>query len=70
MTGPVVYRKARPQYLTVRAFAEHFGTSYMTINRLVVSGDVKAIRIGRLLRIPATEIARFAEAAAVEVDTE
>jgi excisionase family DNA binding protein len=61
MTGPIVYRHARPAYLTPQAFAEHFAISTMGAYRLLHSGAVKWVRVGRAMRIPITELERFAK---------
>jgi excisionase family DNA binding protein len=57
---PVIYRTAKQEYVTPAAFGQHFGVSYMTINRLIHGGEIHAIRVGRSIRIPVSELARFA----------
>lgn len=41
--------------------AEQLGIGKSTMYRLMVSGEIQYIRIGRLRRIPRTELARFVE---------
>lgn len=60
---PIVYTTAKPAYLSPVAFAQHFGVSYMTVNRLMHTGAVKWIRVGRSMRIPVAELERFTKAA-------
>lgn len=62
---PIVYRHARPEFLTVRAFADHFGVSKMTIYRLIDEGFINANRIGKSIRIPVAELKRYKKATAV-----
>lgn len=63
MTNPrnVVYRNAKQEYLTPEAFAEHFAVSRMTAYRLLRAGAVKWVRIGRSMRIPVSELERYAK---------
>lgn len=64
---PTTYTSAKLAYLTVEAFAQHFGVSKMTIYRLCHEGAVQWIPVGRSMRIPVAELQRFkrdAEAAA------
>lgn len=63
MTPPRIYRTAKPQYLTPGAFGQHFDISKMTVYRLMHAGEVKWIRVGRSMRIPVSELARYTKAA-------
>lgn len=49
---PVAYR--------VRTFARLVEASDSGIRELIARGDLKACKVGGLLRIPATELAKFA----------
>ena len=43
--------KLPPQALTIRNVAERLQVSERTVSRLIVSGELKAIHIGRSVRI-------------------
>jgi len=60
---PLVYSSARPEYLTVKAFASHFGVSVMAVHRLKNAGGIRWLRFGNSVRIPVTELARYAQTA-------
>jgi excisionase family DNA binding protein len=45
MTGSV-------RYLTVAEVADHIRVSKMTVYRLVHSGELEAVRVGRSFRVP------------------
>lgn len=51
--------------LTKVQVADLMGVSWRTVNRLVASGKLKAVRVGRLLRFEPAEIERFKSKAAV-----
>ena len=42
----------RTRYLTVAEVADHIRVSKMTVYRLVHSGDLEAVRVGRSFRVP------------------
>lgn len=48
-----------PQLLTVREVAEALRVSTETIRRHVHDGTIRAVTIGRLIRIPAPELERL-----------
>lgn len=56
---PIIYTRARPAYITPEGFAQHFAISKMTAYRLMHSGAVKWVRIGRSMRIPVSELKRY-----------
>ncbi len=58
---PIVYAHAKPAYVTPEAFCEHFAVSRMTTYRLLHQGAVKWVRVGRSMRIPVSELERFAK---------
>jgi excisionase family DNA binding protein len=60
---PIIHRHAKVAYLTPQAFAEHFAISTMGAYRLLHSGAVKWVRVGRAMRIPISELERFTKAA-------
>lgn len=45
----------KPTLLTVGEVADMLGVSTMTVYRLVASGEIPAVRIGRCVRIPRVE---------------
>ena len=55
--------------LGVGETASHLNISTKTVRRLIVSGKLNTIRIGRLVRIKSDEIERFIAAAAIPSDT-
>ncbi|HWB36909.1 MAG TPA: helix-turn-helix domain-containing protein [Rugosimonospora sp.] len=54
MTGaaPQAERLAEVKFLTVAEVAELMRVSKMTVYRLVHSGDLTAVRVGRSFRVP------------------
>jgi len=70
MSGPLVYKTARPQYMTVEAFGQHFGISKMGAYRLCHAGAVTWLRIGNAMRIPVSEVPRYAKTAEQAAKTE
>ncbi len=55
----------RPDLLSFEEVAEkHFGCSTKTIARAVAAGRIRAVRVGRLVRIPRTEVDRVMAAGA------
>jgi excisionase family DNA binding protein len=59
---PIIYKHARPAYLDVQAFADHFAISKMSAYRLLHTGVVKWVRVGRSMRIPVAELKRYERA--------
>jgi excisionase family DNA binding protein len=57
----LVYATARTEYVTVKAFAQHFGVSVMAVHRLKNAGGIRWIRVGNSVRIPVSELARYAK---------
>jgi len=47
------------RFLTVREFAEALRVSNMTVYRLVSAGELKAVKVGRSVRLPADEVDRY-----------
>lgn len=45
-------------FYTVKELAAHLRLSKMTISRLIDTGDLFAVRVGRSFRIPRSEVAR------------
>lgn len=58
---------ALSQGITVPTYAGRLGISAREVYRLIARGEVKAYRVGRAVRIPATEVERFISAHMVEV---
>ena len=50
---------AKPVYLTVAEVAGQLRVSNMTVYRLVQSGDLAAVRVGRSYRIRDDDVDRF-----------
>ena len=48
----------RPDYLTVRELADLLGVSLRTAYTLVTSGEVPAVRVRSLWRVPRAELER------------
>ncbi len=59
---------ARPQYLTVAEVAETMRVSRMTVYRLVHSGDLPAIRVGKSFRVPEQALVQYLHDSATDVD--
>ncbi|HEX4865856.1 MAG TPA: helix-turn-helix domain-containing protein [Acidimicrobiales bacterium] len=51
--------EARPAYLTVAEVAGQLRVSNMTVYRLVQSGELAAVRVGRSYRIREDDVDRF-----------
>lgn len=58
---------ALTQGITVPTYAGQLGISAREVYRLIEKGEVRAFRVGRALRIPASEVERFISAHMVEV---
>ena len=50
------------ELLTVRQAAKHLAVAEITVRRLIESGDLRAHRIGRAVRIPVDSIQSYLEA--------
>lgn len=55
-----------PQYLTYRQAEELTGLSRQTVWRLIKSGDVRAFRIGRSVKIERRSLESYVQAEPVE----
>ena len=49
----------RAQYLTVAEVAGTLRVSTMTVYRLIKSGDLRAVRVGKSYRLSADEVDRY-----------
>lgn len=58
----MVAGKAPERVLTVKDVAHHLGISDWTVYNLVTGGHLRAIRVGRLIRIPASALSEFIDA--------
>jgi excisionase family DNA binding protein len=56
------------QYLSPRQVAELLGVSTKTVSRRIADGEIRASRIGRLLRIEATEVPRYVDRNAIRAE--
>lgn len=52
-----------PVLLPVSPFARSAGLSDVTVRRLIRCGAIRAVKIGRALRIPSSELSRLATTA-------
>jgi excisionase family DNA binding protein len=48
-----------PQYMTVEAFTERFALSRSTLYRLLGSGQLRGIRVGKRLLLPVAEVEAY-----------
>jgi excisionase family DNA binding protein len=53
----------QPLAYTVRECAEALRISERTVRRAIAAGKLQAIRVGRLVRVPAESLQRFVERA-------
>jgi excisionase family DNA binding protein len=51
----------RREWLTVNEFADELGISVAAVRRWLLERRISSTRIGRLVRIPASEISRLVE---------
>jgi len=58
------------QYLSLEEVAERLGVHYQLIYRLVRSGELPAIRLGRIYRVEAADLEAFLQAAKRHVHAE
>ena len=56
------------QYLSPRQVAELLGVSTKTVSRRIADGEIRASRIGRLLRIEAAEVPRYVDRNAIRAE--
>jgi excisionase family DNA binding protein len=49
------------QYLSPRQVADLLGVSVKTVSRRIADGELRASRIGRLLRVAAPDVHRYVE---------
>ena len=56
---PEAQKEAKPPYLTVAEVAGQLRVSNMTVYRLVQSGELAAVRVGRSYRIREDDVDRF-----------
>ena len=47
------------QFYSMNEVAELFGVSRLTVHRRIKGGDIKAIKFGNLVRIPAKAIKKY-----------
>ncbi len=59
----------RPRYLTVAEVAQDMRVSTMTVYRLIKSGELAAVRVGKSYRIRATDLDIFLDSRYVETGT-
>ncbi len=50
------------QYQTVEQVQERLKISHDTVNRLIGRGEIKAVKIGRCVRIESTSVDRYLQA--------
>lgn len=59
---------AQPQYMTVAEVAQTMRVSRMTVYRLVHSGDLPAIRVGKSFRVPEPALMQYLRDSATDTD--
>lgn len=59
----------RPRYLTVAEVANDMRVSTMTVYRLIKSGELAAVRVGKSYRIRVTDLDKFLDSRYVETGT-
>lgn len=59
----------RPRYLTVAEVAQDMRVSTMTVYRLIKSGELAAVRVGKSYRIRAVDLDNFLDSRYVDVET-
>ncbi len=57
----------RPRFLTVAEVAAELRVSTMTVYRLIHSGEMQAVRVGRSYRVPETALDGFLAAQGISV---
>ncbi len=62
MGGPAMGARSREGLLTVRQVAVYLGVSEKTVRRLIASGQLRCIHIGRLTRIDPGDVSRWLSA--------
>lgn len=60
-------RTKRPRFLTVAEVATELRVSTMTVYRLIHSGEMQAVRVGRSYRVPESALDRFLAAQGITV---
>ena len=68
MAGARQDRKLGGGLLTVAEVADVLRVSTMTVYRLVKSGEIAAIRVGKSYRIAESELQKYLESGEVQVD--
>lgn len=48
-----------PAMLTIAELAQHLQVSTATVRRMIKAGNLKAVHVGRNVRIPAEELTRI-----------
>lgn len=61
-----VTESQRPRYLTVAEVAQDMRVSTMTVYRLIKSGELAAVRVGKSYRIRAVDLDNFLDSRYVE----
>lgn len=59
----------RPRYLTVAEVAKDMRVSTMTVYRLIKSGELGAVRVGKSYRIRVTDLDAFLDSRYIETAT-
>jgi len=62
VSGSTVGAKPREGLLTVRQVAAYLSVSERTVRRLIATGQLRCIRIGRLTRIDPGDVSRWLSA--------
>ena len=62
MRGEFTMSEAK-QFYSINEVAALFGVSRLTVHRRIKGGDIKAIKFGSLVRIPAKSLKKYISAA-------
>lgn len=57
------------QYYSIKSVARMYETSEKTIRRLIMGKNIRVVRVGRCIRIPESEVQRFATPVQSPVDS-
>ena len=58
--------QGEPVYYSVQQVADHFGVSASTVRNWIKAGIINAVRVGKIIRIPAAELDRISGNTAAE----
>jgi len=59
MERPMPSPRIGPEFVSLKDFAATFGVSEKHAYNLAVGGKIASVRLGRVIRVPATEVDRL-----------